>query len=309
MTQPAAIHLQPRDLTLLTELGEVSLLDTDTIHRRHFAQDTSMRACRRRLRLYSAHGLTQALHIGIVRTDRPGRIPTVHRLTPEGAELVETETGVRPPRPARSDPPKPNTILHRLGVAKSQLALNDACKLHGLSKPDWILEYDTRPNLPINAKLTERYILCREFLFANGSVRRCWPDAACLLTVPHQAKQWRLAILWEYDRSTEGRVQLLEKVPGYESLLAATAWRHIFADADAVRIFFVVPSQQRLRVVAETFRNTALAGHLRIAVTADLSPDRALAAPIWMTPAGERRPLLAQGLLPGCEHEKKPRTP
>lgn len=287
------IHLQDRDITMLTELGEVPLLDTEAIHARYFPKDTSMRACRRRLRLFNAHGLIQTLHISIIRTDRPGRMPAIHRLTPEGADLIESETGIRPPRPARSDPPKPNTLLHRLGMAKVQLVMNDACKLQGLPKPEWILEYDARPNLPPTAKLTERYILCREFPLGTGALRRCWPDAACLLAIPHQGKQWRLAILWEYDRSTEARSQLLEKVPGYESLLATATWRQLFHDLHAVRIFFVVPSRQRLTTVADTFRETSITSHVRIAVTADLTPPNLLAAPIWMTPAGDARALFS----------------
>jgi hypothetical protein len=292
MTSLPRIHLQPRDIAWLSELNEAALLDTETIHARHFPEDASMRACRRRLRLFRAQDLIQTIHINVVRTDRVGRMPAIHRLTQEGADLLEAETGVRPLRTARSDPPKPNTLLHRLGMAKVLLAMNDACKLHGLPKPEWILEYDSRPNFPPNAKLSERYILCREFPLPSGAVRRCWPDAACLLTIPHQGKNWRLAILWEYDRSTEGRSQLLEKVPGYESLLASAAWRQLFADMHGVRIFFVVPSRQRLAIVADALRDTSIEQHVRIGIATELQTTDLLISPIWITPASNARALL-----------------
>lgn len=294
MATNKGIHFQPRDLSLLAELGEAALLDTPTIHARHFPKDKSQRACRRRLREFEAHDLIQSVHISVVRTDRVGRMPAIHRLTVEGADLVQAEFGFRPLRTARSEPPKPNTLLHRLGMAKVLLAMNDACRLQGLPKPGWILEYDSHPNVPPNAKLTERYILCRDCIRPGGSLRRSWPDAACQLTIPAQGRDWRLTILWEYDRSTERKDELVEKLVGLQPLIDTGTWRQFFPNSDDVRIFFVVPSEQRIRNLIELFRDSPLARYLRFAVAATVTPTRAIQDAIWSTTTGDSRPIFAR---------------
>ena len=76
-----SIRLQPRDLALFAELREVGLLDTTTLHDRHFAADTTGKACLRRLALYAAHGLVQPITPSVsFGLPRGGRLPALHRL-------------------------------------------------------------------------------------------------------------------------------------------------------------------------------------------------------------------------------------
>ena len=286
------LRLQSRDLDLLTTLGEVGLLDTLTLHRRFFPQDKTLRSCRRRLQLYADYDLTQQVFVRLSSTKRNGRLPTIHRLTKKGADILQVETGQRPLRFARSDPPKlTHTLLHRLGMAKVQLAVNDACLLKKLPKPEWILEYDPIPSAALTAPLSERFILRHDFPVAAGKVT-CWPDAACLLSIPHKGQPLELAILWEYDRSTEGHLQLADKMPGYESFLSTKAYQRLWPNARGVRIFFVVQSKQRLRNVIETIRESKAAQLVRLAVVSDLTPKRLLTDRIWWTVKGELRAIL-----------------
>ena len=44
-------HLQPRDITILEDLGEYGLLDTEMIRERHWPKAKSERACQNRLEL------------------------------------------------------------------------------------------------------------------------------------------------------------------------------------------------------------------------------------------------------------------
>lgn len=286
------LHLQPRDLAILRELGEVGLLDTETIHARHFAQDQSGQACRRRLRLFAQHGFTQTIHLSVARVSRTGRLPMLHRLTPPGAELLWEEYGVVAPRPARADVPKPATLLHRLGMVQVQLAMLDACELARLPPPLWHQEYDLAPNPAHDTRLPQRFLLRREFARNNTKVM-CWPDAACLLSIPHAEKVWKLAIFWEFDRSTESLRQVTEKIPGYELLLGTPAWKQLFPTADAARLFFVVPSRARLDNIAIVPRASPLASIVRLAVASDVTAHQVLAAPIWFTDAGEPRAIRA----------------
>jgi len=287
------VQLQARDLVILAELGEVALLDTETIHRRHFAEDASGQACRRRLRLLAGHGLTQTLQIAVTTTTRSGRLPTIHRLTAAGADVVAQETGHHPHRIARSDPPRPHTLLHRLGMARVMLALNDACQLHHLAKPDWLLEYDAIPGAPPGAGFAERFVICHEFPGPKGTKVTCWPDAACTLTIPKNDQCWQLGILWEYDRSTETLSQVTAKLAGYKALLDLRAYRRYWPTAAGVRIFFVVPSDARRQNIISSIRQHPAAESVRIAVMDDvLNPAHVLGEAIWMTVNGECRRII-----------------
>ena len=290
--RPKGLRLQTRDIELLTTLGEVSLLDSLTLHSRFFPKDKSLRSCRRRLQLYEAHGLTQQLFVRLGSSHQKGRLPTIHRLTNFGATVVENESGYRPPRTAGSNPPKSShTLMHRLGMAKAQLAVNDACVLQKLPKPAWILEYDPIPGARLNAPLSQRFILRHDF-FANGRTFACWPDAACLLSIPNGRRYAQLAVFWEYDRSTEGHIQIADKMPGYEAFLATHTYRTLWPNAVGVRIFFVVQSEQRLRNVIDTIRKSPAAKLVRLATVSDLTPKRLLTQPIWRTTDEHSRVIL-----------------
>lgn len=297
------LRLQERDLESLQILGELGLLDTETYHRRFFPKDQTGQACRRRLRLFAQHGITQTIQLSVTSTQRRGRLPTLHRLTVYGADLLEQVTGCRPLRYARTDPPRQAlTLMHRLGIAKLQLAMNDSCCGAGIMQPEWILEYDPQPNATVNSPMSQRFILCHQFPQSNGKTLSCWPDAASMLTIPQREKQWRLAVFWEYDRSTETHAQLNGsktshsgngKMDGYEALLGAKAYLQHWRDVQGVRVFFVVPSERRLQNIIKTFKGKPAAEYVRLAVEKDVTPETALTAPIWRTMNGEKRPILS----------------
>jgi len=273
--------LQAQHIEQLATLGEVGLLDTETFRQRFYAGDRTGQGCRRRLRLYAEHGLTQRIRLSLATTQRTGQLPTLHRLTVYGANVLELETGMRPLRYARTEPPRQtHTLLHRLGIAKIQLAFNDACEAVGLTKPIWILEYDPTPNASLNGRMSERFRLCHQFPTANGQTTTCWPDAACHLTLHQRGRPWHLALLFEYDRSTETHAQLNGSKPGhvgngkldgYAALLRNEAYREYFSDVQGARVMFIVRSEERLRNSIATFRNHPAAAVTRFAVEQELS--------------------------------------
>lgn len=288
----AALRLQRRDVTLLCELGEVGLLDTPTLHQRHFPDDRSGQACRRRLRLYRQHALVQQICVSISTTTRYGRQPALFRLTGAGADLLEETTGERPKRAARSDIAKPSTLLHRLGVAKTALAFNDACKRQSLRKPAWHLEYDAVENVPVHAPLASRFLLCHDFSIGSSRRVRCWPDAGCVLSIPQGERTSQLGIFFEYDRSTETLAQVAGKLEGYDALLKSRAFRDYWPDVQGIRIFFIVQSDERLLNIASALKERRGADAVRLATVADLTPAKVLCAPIWQTVSGDRRSIL-----------------
>lgn len=291
-----AIRLHSRDLALLTEIAEVGILDVATVWRRHFAADQTGKACLRRLRLLCAHELLQVITVSVAfALERCGRPKRMFRLTPRGAEVLEELTGLTGFHVGRKEP-RPETLEHRLGIAKIRLTVNDACALHRLPSPRWIGEYDTIPGVPLEAKLSERFILCEKLPTAEGRFVSCWPDASCHLRIPHTADAGdaNLLIYWEYDRSTETLAQVAKKIPGYRALISsgffAKHWPNVASPA--VRVFFVTQSENRRCNISRAISQLQGADYVRIAIVHDLTPKKFFMAPIWKAAHGEARSII-----------------
>jgi hypothetical protein len=277
-----SLHLQARDLACLADLGEFGILSTQVIHERHFPQDRTGVATRRRLRLYAMHNLIQSLALAVVRAGQPGRMPAFHRLTPYGAEVLYHETGVKPQRPLRGDVGKPHTILHRAGMAEVALKFTDACRLQQLPLPIWHFEYDPAPDATASTPLPKRFWMRYEGKDAGGKRTICWPDALCQFSLAKDGKTWTLAIAWEYDRSTESHAQFQKKLDGYLPWLATRAYQRFVPQAADARMFLVVPTVKRLKELMDSFRDHAVARMTRIAVVANVSAETLLTAPLWV---------------------------
>ena len=294
---PAGLHLQPRDVAILTELGEFGLLDTDTIHERHFA-GVSLRRVQQRLQLYQVQGLTKTacLSVWFNSDQRRGRVPTIHCLTERGAEAVQEVTGQQPLRLLRGEP-KPETLHHRLAIVKSRLAIDDACLKAGLLEPVWIMEQDRDPTATERPLLQQRH-LYHAFAGEKKTIT-CQPDAACVLRIPRNAMQPRantseLLVYWEIDRSTESRAQILGKMPGYTLLLDRKPYRRYWPQLGnpTIRVFWVCQSDERIAALCEKLRDVPVARCFRFTTAAELTPERALGAPVWQLVDRSRREIM-----------------
>lgn len=291
-----AIHLQPRDLAVLADIGDYGMLDTQMIHLRHFPEDQTGRACERRLKKLADEGLTKKVNLGVSRqAATPSsatwhRIPAMHFLTPAGAEVLEA-SGARPAlRVMRSDP-KPMTLLHRRLVVIVRLALDNACQQAGIGVPDWIMEQDARDEAKF-ASPSDRLILSDTFE-VNGRKVACRPDAASLMRLMIAEKEAHLAGYYEVDRSTESDFD--SKLPGYSALLAKQAYRRHWSNLNpgaAVRIFCVCRSQERIENIRQSIRSWKCSSYFRFALHEDMVPDRILTEPVWQAMDGELRAIL-----------------
>lgn len=262
---------QPRDHRFLSELALVTLMDTAMVHQRYFPNDTTGKACQRRIRYLQNEQLIRPVEITAC-FGKSQATTTVHRLTMKGYAYLASR-GETPPRFLKSDP-KPDTLLHRLAVARSLLAFNDAAASVGLADPCWILEQDLAPGVPqekAEVKLAERYILVEEFTLPSGEVIRCRPDMACSLTLPSKTGLGavRLLAYWEIDRSTERHAQFLpSKLPAYFALVRSRRYLEHWSDCPEVRntqvrVFMVFPSEDRLQnLAAKIVSNPAVVFHL-----------------------------------------------
>ncbi len=284
---PTGIRYQERDKLLLAELGELGLLDTDTIRQRHFPQDNSGRACPKKLAQYESVGLVQSAAIQLQNKDTK-----VWMLTPHGAGEVARLTGHEPSRPGRADPPKPSKLLHRLGMVRTRLALDDAFVAARLSAPTWLMEQDTYPGANVGDPAPRRFLLYESF--GQGSTLvKCNPDASCCAHLPGG---WQLVAYFEYDRSTETNARVAEKLPGYATLLAQRRYREHWpqvGDRHIVRILFICQSPERITNLRKAFDQVPIQRYLRFAVERDLAEGgELLTRLIWYDHEGERRAIL-----------------
>lgn len=291
------LQIQERDLRLFADLADACIMDFPTIWTRHFSErdgkpsDEHQKACGRRLRLLIAAGLLVKVKLP---EGYPG--PAIYALTRQGADMLLALRGIEVRR-MLTDPPGLPTLLHRLGVGRMLLTFNDACERHQFPRPPWILEQDTIPGVGPKAHPSERFVLYEVFpLTTEGETIPCRPDASCLLSIPHSSPSGepqtiQVPIYWEYDRSTMTRERMEKKPPGYEALLSSYRYRKHWpqvAETDRVRICFVVPSEERLRNLADTYRPSRVAAYFRFATLADFSPARLLTETVWQDVNGNR---------------------
>jgi hypothetical protein len=292
-----SVQLQDRDIGVLTEIGQVGLLDTDLIHKRHFAT-VSRRRVQQRLQVIQRQGLTHSVALTVWYGQRGGgQVPTIHCLTERGADAIESIAGVRPRRVLRSDP-KPETLHHRLAVVQARLALDDACRAFGLAMPEWIMEQDRREDAQANDPPSRQRVLYHEFT-AGGKKFTCQPDAACLMRIPRDADRpaagtTPLLVFWEVDRSTERTAQTVNKCPGYGALLERREYRRYWPQAEQapVRVFWVCRSRQRIESLTVSLRDKPVAQCFRFTTAEELRADSALTLPIWRTIDGQSREII-----------------
>ncbi|HUY90314.1 MAG TPA: replication-relaxation family protein [Pirellulales bacterium] len=292
-----SMHLQDRDVALLAEIGQVGLLDTNLIHRRHF-RAVSRRRCQQRLQEIQRHGLTHSVALTVwYGRSGGGQVPTIHCLTERGADAIESIAGIRPQRVLRSDP-KPETLHHRLAVVQARLALDDGCRAIGLALPEWIMEQDRREDARPNDPPSRRRVLYHEFT-AGGKKFTCQPDAACLMQIPRDANRSAagttpLLVFWEVDRSTERTAQTTGKCPGYGALLERREYRRYWPQAEQapVRVFWVCRSRQRIESLVASLRDKPVAQCFRLTTADELRAETALTLPIWRTIDGHCREII-----------------
>lgn len=309
-----SLHLQPRDIAILTELGEYGILDTAVIHRRHWPADATIRACQQRLKILSDAGLIKraslivAYQAGKTTAKKSGAslvggsIPTAFWLTQHGADLLERETGHRPRRVSRSDPAAA-TLLHRIETVEARLAIDDASKNSGLRIPAWIMEQDTYPNVTLSDPLEKRHVLYERFTVGKDQHVSCRPDASCLLHIPrpgHPDVTDPLIIYWEIDRSKSSPQVERDKAAGYHALVQtktyAKHWPATAAMSPYVRIFYVCPSTERIAFITTEVRSLAIAKDYRFAVRSDVVTDRVLTEQIWQDIDGKRYSIVRRNL-------------
>ncbi|MFN0019463.1 MAG: replication-relaxation family protein [Pirellulaceae bacterium] len=294
---PLSLHLQSRDVKGLQLLGELGLLDTDTLHARCFSGVTRRR-CQQRLRLWNQQGLTRSVHLSVWFSGQSGgRVPSLHCLTERGAEAVHAACGQRPRYVPKLDI-SPETFYHRLAVVKARLAIDDCFQGAGLEAPQWIFEQDRRADAKPSDSPSQQRVLYHS-LTAGGVKVICQPDAASWMKIPRSLVSLSegssdLLGYWEIDRSTESRSQIARKLPGYVALVDQRGYRRYWPQIQrpSIRVFWVCRSEQRIVSLRERLHAEPVSQIFRFTTAAELAGSSTLSAAIWQAIDGSRRSIV-----------------
>lgn len=305
------VHLQPRDLLILSEVGEYGFLSSTTIQSRHWPDAKSIRACQQRLRLLTDDGLLKRVHLlvahqgnGDVRGVVGGSIPSAYALTPHGAEALYRTTGETARRVSKSDPAAA-TLLHRLEVVEARLAIDDACRAAKISPPEWIYEYDPIPGIKVKLgdPMEERFILYERFRIGEHEPY-CRPDASCRMQIPTASGQGfdPLVVYWEIDRSSNSKAREREKTFGYDALIQTKTYAKHWPAADRrdppVRVFYVCPSSERIDELVAEVRSIRVAQSYRFTTRDELLGGDPLFSTIWRGIDGKRYAIMRRSTPP-----------
>ncbi len=288
MTTTAGIRIGPLDIAFLAAVGTYGALSTEDAV--VFYPQHKLNSIQKRLRLLAQNGLTRMSRLEVWQNDddgasNGGRIPTLHLLTDLGADLIEQQSGQRPPRISRSRP-APVTLLHRREIVRVMRAFDQAADATSLDRPDWVMEQDVWHEAPQQRPPNQRRLLFHQF--ENGLT--CAPDLACRFRI----NQTELALFWEVDLSTEGRKQLRKasKTDGYVALFGQQAYRRYWPDLEACRqhVIWVTPTRRRFAALKDVMKGHPLAPACRLLSAECLAdPKQLLTNPVWETLAGDRR--------------------
>jgi hypothetical protein len=289
------MELVPRDLEILETVGELGTADAAILHRLHFPNDKTGRACQQRLRKLTDEGLLKRVRLIAVDGDmRSGSLPMLYFLTDEGADLVERETGRRPPRVTHSDP-KPFTLRHRLDTVRARMAIDEAAKLAGIAAPAWIMEQDARGGQKATkGHSPSQFLVLHNRYQHDGQSVSFRPDAACHIHMPHNGGMVNLVAYLEVDRSTEGHLQWKRKLNGVEAFIDDAKGRRGHWPAVAnpiIRVFVLCKTQRRISELIETTKSSSAAGHIRF-TTFPLDIATALTGDLWQSCDGEIRRII-----------------
>jgi hypothetical protein len=285
-----------RDFAILADIGELGIVTTRMIHKRHWPEGSGMRACQDRLSLFRTEGLLGERRLAVTERqgakiephDLVGPNPTALVLLPKGAEFLETHNGVVPKRVSRSEPSQA-TLLHRLFVVACRLAFDAG---FGSRAPRWIHEQDCVPGVGLAESAENRHVLYERFRQEHGDA---WlrPDASCLIQIAEPNDSARFVVAyWEIDRSTNSPKREFGKSSGYDCLLRTKAYQRHWPELkgiepDAVRVFYVCESQKRIDELSDVFRDLSIARFYRFVTRNRLLTTPDPTAAIWQDVDGK----------------------
>jgi hypothetical protein len=291
-----SVVLGPRDLHVLTDIGEHGCLDTIHIHQRHFASVT-LRRCQQRLQDFQRAGLicSTKLHVTFssdaqsgVATATTKRIPTLHALTDKGGDAFADTTGIRPLRILRSEP-QPATFLHRWQCVQTRLAFDASTNAAGLTPALWLLESDVDPKAKKNLPPNQRSILHHTFSDGISSIA-CQPDMVCLLIIPPDTS---LVAFFEQDRSTMGSKQIAAKARRHQSLVESRAYTRYWPalKKPVVRVFWIAPSDERIQTIVQASEQQPVQRSYRFLTERRRDAGNRILDPVWAFPDGRMAPI------------------
>jgi hypothetical protein len=263
-----------RDIDILRVLVRYYVLNRQQIQRLAFPSDPNGRVTRRRLQTLVDEHLINRQGVLIC---HPTMTPApVYFPSRKGCELLAEHEDDERILATPTQPPIHHHTFHWLAVSDTHITLDAAMAAQtAVQIEGWINEYDVvNKDESAPDKRFRLYTLIRE-----TPRLICAPDAAFLLSTKGHKKIFYL----EQDRATSGVQQIASgKTPGYVSLAERNLQqRHFQATVPGFTVLMVAPTERRRDALRKAIQEKPGAGFWKFASTTDLTPEKALHAPIW----------------------------
>lgn len=274
------MRLTGRDRALFGWLARLRYLCTSLVSR--FVFGGRVKVARRRLRLLSEHGYIYWFER--VDVERRGRLERVWYLSKRKKAELGCLLGLDTLHFYQC-PSNPLFVLHHLKIAEFVLCVQAACDAYGRYSLQFVIENE-------HVALQQRSCLPLIGVGKGGFV----PDALLVLSASTKDGVRKSLAFVEVDMGSMPLGALAAKLRAYLDFGAArgfAALRSEFGFAfSGFRLLLVVPSELRLRHVAQLCEEQETKGVVWLSTVDNVAPDSVL-GPVWTVPDSERSGLQA----------------
>lgn len=279
--------IDDRHLAVVVALARYFILNRSQIQRLCFPGDGGGRVTRRHISELVNNGYISRTQVQVVVPGTGSTAPAYYP-TRKGIEYAVEATGDESFLATSTRTPNPHHLFHWLAISETHLALDGAIRRQAeVACAGWLSEWDTVN--PEESAPEKRFHL---YTLVDAKPRLvCAPDAAFLLMVDGHSK----AFYVEQDRDTSGVYQVAaSKTAGYAAMAERRMHRRHFPQAvlDVFSVLLIAPTERRRDALRKSIAEKPGAPLWRFAAAPDVTPEKFLSEPIWLTCDGERKRLI-----------------
>lgn len=277
------LNLQVRDIAIFDNLVRYRFLDRRQVQRLHFPDDTTGRACRRRMHELVAAGYVDRLSL-LYAHPASGSPAAVFQLSRKGYAYLAEHHGDERLHLMPTEGVLPHLLQHWLALSETHILIDKAiARQKAVTLSGWINEYDIVNKDQQSPE--KRY--CLYTLIRENPRLVCAPDAAFLLSAGEHSRVYYV----EQDRATSGVQQLASgKTKGYAAMFEGGLHKRHFEQSTLpnFRVLLITTSHKRRDNLRSAIKEKPGANLWWFAATDDLSPATILTEPVWYVCADDQ---------------------
>lgn len=275
-------NLQVRDIAIFRDLARYRFLDRKQIQGLHFPEDTTGRACRRRLLELVGAGFVDRLSL-LYAHPATGSPAAVYQLSRKGYEFLADHHDDERFRVMPTESVLPHLLQHWLALSETHIMLDKAIERQSVVQlGGWLNEYD----IVNKAEQQPEKRYCLYTLIRENPRLVCAPDAGFVLSAGGHSRVYYV----EQDRATSGVQQLASgKTKGYAAMFENGLHKRHFSAATlpAFRVLLITTGKKRRDNIRAAIKTKPGANLWWFASTDDLTPETILTDPVWFVCADD----------------------